>query len=465
MRFSPDRAEIRFGCGLSPHLPRAADPDALLVGLDGPDAMVARFPMPPYDRFSERLVEGRRLRRALRERSGGKAGRGEAKQIRAQLDALGSAAYEDRLAALGQALLRWGHSEQGFRERLAQFWSDHFTAVGKSRLYRSAVPAYVDMAIRPNLSGRFSDMLIAVVTHPVMLQYLDQQVSVGPGSAFAARRNGARGLNENLAREVIELHTLGVDGPYTQADVRQLAELFTGMGITAEGAFRFSPGQAEPGPETVLGRSYGGDPARLEPVLQALRDLAAHPATAGHIARKLAVHFVSDAPDPGLVDHVAARFRETGGELRAVYAALLEHPAAWDAAAGNVKPPFDFIASAFRALAIPPAALQQAKAGQVNRLIQQPMRLMGQFWQRPDGPDGWPEEDMAWVTPQGLSARVRWAMAVPRRLLPALPDPRVFVEDALGAAAPEPVRFAARAAETRAEAVGLILSAPAFQRR
>ncbi len=144
---------------------------------------------------------------------------------------------------------------------------------------------------------------------------------------------------------------------------------------------------------------------------------------------------------------------------------MLEHPAAWAEGPGNVKPPFDFIASSCRALAMPPEAVQAAPAKRMDRLILQPMRLMGQFWQRPNGPDGWPEEDAAWITPQGVSARVRWAMAVPRRLMPELPDPRVFVTEALGAAAPEPVRFAARAAETRAEAIGLVLSAPAFQRR
>jgi len=144
---------------------------------------------------------------------------------------------------------------------------------------------------------------------------------------------------------------------------------------------------------------------------------------------------------------------------------MLEHPAAWADGPGNVKPPFDFIASACRALAVAPERIETAKPGQVNRLILQPARAMGQFWQRPNGPDGWPEADDAWITPQGLSARLRWAMAVPRRLLADLPDPRAFVGAALGAAAPEPVRFAARAAETRAEAVGLVLSAPAFQRR
>ncbi len=458
--FSPERAEIRFGCGLSPHLAPPASLTDLLAGLDGPDVMAARFPMLSYDAYFTRWAHWLDLRRKRRKSSGARA-----EAFAKQAAAVNRTFYEDTLRGFGQTVLRWSLTEHGLRERLALFWADHFTTVGKSRPQRSATSIYIGAAIRPNLSGRFADLLIAAVTHPMMLAYLDQHTSVGPGSVYAQRQSKPRGLNENLAREVMELHTLGVDGPYTQADVRQLAELFTGLGISKTGALQFDWRRAEPGAESVLGRSYGGDPARVEPVLQVLRDLAVHPATADHIARKLAVHFVSDTPDPGLVDHMAARFLATDGDLRAVYAAMLEHPAAWHDGPGNVKPPFDFVASACRALAVPQDRVQDAPVRQVNRLLVQPIGVMGQNWQRPSGPDGWPEEDTAWVTPQGVSARLRWAMAVPRRLLPDLPDPRQFVTDALGTTAPEPVRFAARAAETRAEAVGLILSAPAFQRR
>lgn len=458
--FTPERAEIRFGCGLSPQVAPPQTLDALLAGLDGPDAMTERFPVLSYEAYWQRRAQWQALRRKRRKASGARA-----EALAEQTRAVNRSFTQDLLRGVGQTVQRWSRTETGFRERLALFWADHFTVVGKSGPQRSAVASYVDAAIRPNLSGRFADLLVAAVTHPMMLTYLDQKASVGPGSAYAQRKNDTRGLNENLAREVMELHTLGVDGPYTQADVRQLAELFTGLSIDKAGAMAFRPRRAEPGAETVLGRSYGGDPARLEAVYRVLYDLALHPATADHIARKLAVHFVSDSPDQALIGHMAARFLATDGDLRAVYAAMLEHPAAWADGPGNVKPPFDFVASSCRALALPEARLQQVKPAQVNRLIYQPVRAMGQYWQRPAGPDGWPEMDAAWITPQGLSARMRWAMAVPRRLLADLPDPRLFVDDALGAAAPEPVRFAARAAETRAEAVGLILSAPAFQRR
>lgn len=461
MTFSSALAEIRFGCGLSPNLPAADSPQAVLDGLGAPDEMAQRFPIEPYSVFRARIVElmqtraqQRKLRGTPQERDFGK----RAMEVN-------KAARDDMIRWHGQSVLRWVQTRHGFRERLAAFWADHFTAVGKSGVYRRAGSPYVEEAIRPRLTGYFADLLIAASTHPLMLHYLDQHLSVGPNSEFARKAKRARGLNENLAREVMELHTLGVDGPYTQDDVRQLAKLFTGLTIDRDAEFAFRPRLAEPGAETVLGQSYGGDPATLEAVHAVLRDLAVHPATAGHIARKLAIHFVSDRPDPGLVDHVAERYRETGGHLLSVYGALLEHPAAWAMPLQNVKPPMDFVGSACRALAVAPDHVGALPVPRLAAQTMWPMGVMGQPWQTPNGPDGWPEQDDAWITPQGLSARVRWAMTVPRNLRPDLPDPRDFVAQALGDFASESVVFAARAAETRSEAIGLVLASPAFQRR
>ncbi len=303
------------------------------------------------------------------------------------------------------------------------------------------------------------------MTSPLMLHYLDQQQSVGPQSRHAKSRDKARGLNENLAREVLELHTLGVDGPYTQGDVRELAALFTGMRYQLGQGVRFDPARAEPGGETVLGQTYGGaGKAEFADIHRALWDLATHPATARHVAWKLAVHFTGDQPDAQLVDHMAARFLATDGDLLAVYGALLEHPAAWLPQLNNVKPPFDFIASACRALNWQPKSGEAAHK-QTLRQFYRPLRAMGQRWHRPNGPDGWSEWDQDWITPQGLAARLAWAMAAPRSLRADLPPPAQFVSDALGSYADGRVRFAAGAAETRAEAIGLVLSAPAFQRR
>lgn len=461
MQFDGDLAEIRFGAGLSPAVAPPASADEMLSRLRGPDEMAQRFPVTPLEDAVTGAATYRRLRRK-RKRQDGKPGYEAADK-----------AFKDyrrsqnhtRFGWHGQRLLRHVHTRDGFRERLVLFWADHFTAQGKSGATRVLAAPYAESVIRPHLSGRFEDLLIAAATSPLMLMYLDQNRSAGPGSRAAARRKRLSGLNENLAREVLELHTLGVDGPYSQTDVRQLAELFTGLTVSKEAQFVFHPGMAEPGAETVLGNTYGGGKPQLEQVLSALRDLARHPVTAQHIARKLAVHFVSDTPDPALVSHVAARFQDTGGDLMQVYAALLEHPAAWEPQLRNVKPPFDYVASACRALAVPEARIAGFRPGQVNRLLLAPLTPMGQRWEFSGGPDGWPEEDAAWVTPQALAARLRWAMAAPRRLAQPLPDPRGFASAALGGFANERVMFAARAAETEAEAVGLILSSPAFQRR
>jgi uncharacterized protein (DUF1800 family) len=288
--------------------------------------------------------------------------------------------------------------------------------------------------------------------------------SVGPNSDVAARRKKNTGLNENLAREVMELHTLGVDGPYTQSDVRQLAELFTGLTFQVNAGFKFNKHFAEPGSETVLGKEYGGDQTRLRDIHTALRDLARHPATARHLSWKLAVHFVSDTPTEALVVAMTRRYDETGGDLMPVYETMLNHPDAW-IPQGNVKQPINFIGSACRALAVAPELISSfdERAFQLN--IIQPMGLMGQIWQRPEGPDGWPEEDPQWVTPQGVAARLQWAVSVPQVLKPELPDPREFVQTALGSRGSAAVSFAAKAAESRADGIGLVLASPAFQRQ
>ncbi len=461
MSFSTELAEIRFGCGLSPGIAGPSRSDDLLDGLTGADEMVRIFPIEPFDTFRQRMVAMSVLRRRMRDARGTP----EFDTLRKERNLMNKVARQDMERWFGQTLMRWSHTKSGFRERLASFWADHFTATGKAGVVRRATSPYIEEAIRPNLTGRFEDMLIAVITHPVMLIYLDQIRSIGPDSAAGIRSKGKHGLNENLAREVMELHTLGVDGAYTQDDVRQLAELFTGLTFQPRVGFKFNRNFAEPGAETVLGHSYGGDPGRLDAVLQVLRDLARHPDTARHISWKLAMHFVADTPDPEMIAAMTARYLETGGNLSDVYAAMLDHPAAWEMPLRNVKPPFAFIASSCRALAVAPDILTAMKEKQIQANLMTPMALMGQAWQKPTGPDGLPEEDDAWITPQGISARLRWAMTIPQVLRPDLPDPREFVTVALGSMVPEPVRFAASAAESRPDAIGLVLSSPAFQRR
>ncbi len=461
MLFDSERAEIRFGCGLSPRIAPVRSIEEIINRLNGPDNAAQRFVIPDYDTFKPRIVSYNELLRARRKMRTDK----EQQMATEEIKLLRRTASGDEASWLGQSLLRRALSEDGFRERLVAFWADHFTAASQGGgVMKFAQAPYIEQVIRPNVAGRFSDMLRAVATQPFMLFYLGQHTAIGPYSRIALTKKKGKGLNENLAREMLELHTLGVGGPYTQHDVRQLAELLTGFSYDAKMGFKYKPGWAEPGPETVLGVSYGGTKGRLDEVLMAFDDLARHPATASHLSRKLAVHFVSDDPDQALVDHMTQQFTKSDGDLVAVYTAMLEHPAAWDASKGNVKPPVEFVGSALRALDITPRQIPVGRPKKMRDTMLTPMTLMGQQWARPLGPDGWPEADAEWVTPQRLAARLQWAMTVPVLIRKVLPDPRAFVQTALGSTAPQRVRFAASATENRVEGVGLILASPTFQR-
>ncbi|MGC9368773.1 MAG: DUF1800 domain-containing protein [Paracoccaceae bacterium] len=457
LRYDPTIAAIRFGTGLGPRFARPASAGDLLEELGGPDRMAEAFQLPGYDAAIARW----HVYLSLRKQSSAATTKEEGDAVVDGIKAVRGAARADYLAGLRANVARAAQAEYGFRERLVQFWADHFTVGYSVQILSQAISAYVDEAIRPNLAGDFATLLKAAVTHVAMLLYLDQTRSAGPNSRFA-KNNPDRGLNENLAREVLELHTLGVDADYSQSDVRQLAELFTGLSFKSGTGFVFRQGYVEPGAETVLGQTYKGG---LEDIHAALDALAAHPATARHLARKLAVHFVDDNPPPALVDHVAAAYSASGGNLSATYAALLEHPSAWAPERRKVRQPFDYIAAALRALGVPGGKIAALPRRRARTQLLVPLQLMGQSWQRPDGPDGLPESAGAWVTPQGMAARIQWGMRAPQALTDTLPDPRDFVVSALGGTAGADLNFAAGAAATRAEGIGLVLASPEFQRR
>lgn len=459
MRFDPDRAAIRFGCGLSPKIAPPPSVAATLALLQGPDHAARDHPIPGFDHARQALLDIHKARRAIRGATTDAERDAAAKNRRQLVRGL-------RVDAVGwfrQGLLRRAFTEDGFRERLTFFWADHFTAKGDSPRSRESVMPYVEEAIRPHVAGRFADMLKSVATHPVMLDYLDQIWSVGPNSDFAKKRDRGEGINENFARELLELHIMGADGPYGQRDIRQLAELLTGLHFDLRRGFTFRGERAEPGAETVLGQSYGGGRPGLDDIFDALDRLARLPATGRHIARKLAVHFISDTPDPDLVAEMSAAFTQTEGDLVAVYEVLLSHPAAWQEGPGNVKQPIDFIGSSLRALDLVPRHVPKG-VRDLRRVALGPLTLMGQDWANPVGPDGWPEADSDWITPQRMAARIHWAMSAPFVLRRVLPDPRDFVQVALGSTAHDDLVFAARAAETRAEGIGIILASPQFQR-
>jgi uncharacterized protein (DUF1800 family) len=440
----------RFGYG--PAAAAAVDAEALVAGLAGADRMQRAFPVPGQDQAVAAAKDYQDLRKQQKlEGPAGDRARANVRLIRA---------IEEQ--ALRAALARIVATDTPLRERLAWFWADHFTVRSKTVWQRGLPGAFVDEAIRPHLTAPFGEMLTAAVLHPAMVLYLDQAQSVGPGSMQGLRKG--KGINENLAREVLELHTLGVGGGYTQTDVRQFAELLTGLTFEQGRGAVFKPRLSEPGAETVLGVSYGGPEASEADIRAVLADLALRPETARHLARKLAVHFVADDPPKTLVMRLEAEWLATGGNLAAIHRTLVTAPEALTARFPKVRPPFEFLGAALRALGVPAERLMQLGEKPFDLLIRRPLLRMGQRFQAPPGPDGWPEEADHWLTPQGLAERIDWAMGAPAQMLDALPDPAGFAQLALGMDDAD-VTLAAGRAETRAEAVGLVLASPAFNRR
>ena len=364
-------------------------------------------------------------------------------------------------------------SPESFRERLVHFWSNHFAVSIDKPICLGTAGALENEAIRPRIAGRFIDLLLAVETHPAMVTYLDNQQSVGPNSEFATRahRRGRFqsaqpknriGLNENLAREILELHTLGVDGGYTQGDVTSFAAVITGWSVgggkgrLAEGApgtFVFRSQVHEPGSKTVLGRRYadGG----FEQGERVLNDLARHPSTARHLATKLARHFVSDEPSPALVDRLAKAYSASDGNLNALYKALVSSDEAWGVESRKFKTPADFVQSAFRALEVEPKDPKKLLSG---------VELLGQRNWSPGSPAGWPDRQVDWDGADALMKRVEWSVALAERVGNA--HSAIATADvALGPLASEHTRTALARASSGSQALTLLLMSPEFQRR
>jgi len=344
----------------------------------------------------------------------------------------------------------------GFVERLVWFWSNHFCVSADKGNVRQICGAYEREVIRANVLGRFGDMLLAAESHPAMLIYLDNARSIGPDSMAGLRQK--RGLNENLAREILELHTLGVRTVYTQDDVTRFANVITGWTVVPfrqdalrGGEFDFNPRMHQPGAQTVIGKSYsdGG----LEQGRAVLATLARHPATAKHVATKLARHFVADEPPPGLVDRLAKRFLATQGDLKEVGKALVAAPESWEAPRAKLKRPGEWVVAALRAVGVTPAEIDP---------VMQAHNLLGEPLWRPSAPKGFADESAPWL--DGLAQRLDIANQFARRL-GADADPREVFEEALAPLASAETRQAITRAESRPQALALLFMAPEFQRR
>lgn len=347
-------------------------------------------------------------------------------------------------------------SDRPLIERLTDFWAGHFCiSCSKGEEVRVLAGAYEREAIRPFVTGRFRDMLGAVMHHPAMLAYLDNQVSFGPNSKAGQRQK--KGLNENLGRELMELHTVGVKAGYNQTDVTNAARIITGWGIAGDkepnpGSFQFQPNRHEPGSFTVMGTAFAeGGQEQGEALLDML---AAHPATAQHVAEKLVRHFVGDKTSPALIETVAKRFRETNGDLRETTVALVKSPEAWNAAPAKVIAPYDMAICCERILAL---NTDPKKVVNFARVLGQPL------W-TPRSPNGFPDNDMAWAAPNALVKRFDYALQLSGQPKNP-PEPMELASALFGPALKPDMQTAIKRAASRREALATIIMSPEIQVR
>ena len=355
-----------------------------------------------------------------------------------------------------------------FIERLVHFWANHFAVSSEKPAVAAMAGAFEAEAIRPHVLGRFEDMLVAVECHPAMQVFLDQTRSVGPDSTAAmraAQRNPdrKRGLNENLAREIMELHTLGVRSGYTQDDVTEFARALTGWSVAGvqgpqppgatPGDYVFRPALHEPGSRVILGRRYD-QPGEYQ-ALAILHDLATSPATAQHIGDKLARHFVADNPPAGVSNRLADAFQRSGGDLPTVYRALLDSPEAWAPVDVKFKTPWEWAISSLRGL-----GWQDTGNFQAAPLLTQ----LGQPVWRPGSPAGYDDIAASWAAPDALVRRVEAAQRLAARVGDQL-DARALGQTLMAGSLSASTSEAVSRADSGTTAIALLLVSPDFQRR
>ncbi|MBB1634651.1 DUF1800 family protein [Cupriavidus sp. UME77] len=447
----------RFGLGARPDEPLPADPRGWLLGqFEHYEARPAAWSAQPDTAAlaGEFGAQQREVRQA----------QADAKTAaRQQLQRETREAYRDAVdARVTSALV----TQAPFVERLVHFWSNHFAVSVEKPAVAALAGAFEAEAIRPHVLGRFEDMLVAVERHPAMQVFLDQVRSIGPDSMaarVAAQRAPERqlGLNENLAREIMELHTLGVRSGYQQADVTEFARALTGWSIGGLGAredgepgrFQFRARVHEPGTRTILGRSY---PQQGEAqALAVLHDLAQSEATANHLATKLVRHFVSDAPPPALVARLSQAYLRSGGALPEMYRALVQSPEAWASEPAKFKTPWEWTLSSLRGL-----GLREAGALHFAPMLTQ----LGQPVWRPGSPAGYDDIAASWAAPDALVRRVELAQRLAARVGDRI-DARELGPKLLAGTLSAPTAAAIARAESAQTALALLLVSPDFQRR
>lgn len=458
-------AANRFGLGAKPGDLQHIDGEPrgwLLNQLQGPSRLPVEVrELPDTASVLREVQEARQMRRDARQAGDDEPGADVAQKF----GAIVRRHYLEQTQAKFRAAAR---TEFPFHERLVNFWANHFAVSADKQPVSALAGLFENEAIRPNLSGSFEALLLAVEKHPTMILYLDNQRSIGPNSTLAKRAERRRsdqqfGLNENLAREILELHTLGVDGGYSQQDVTTFAKVITGWSIGGgenrlwsegtPGTFQFRASIHEPGSQSVLGNRYTQNGMSQGEAV--LRDLAAHPSTARHIATKLVRHFTADDPPPAMIDRIADVFLETNGDLPSVHAALVTASEPWQSAFAKYKTPQEFVISAFRAF---------DRVPDDGRFVVGALDLMGQTPFRPGSPAGWPDSAEHWGGADSLYKRIEWSNTIAGYAGSSV-NPLKLAGALLGPALGDHTRTAISRAASADQGITLFLASPEFQRR
>jgi len=470
MTTAPLKAAIaahRFGLGEATLAAVGTDPAAWLRGQIGPADPPAGGPFPTSAQALAAYAEQKVPVNSLLDMPGKAPMTAEPTY---ELRKIISADLQSRLATAVT-------TRRPFAERLMLFWANHFSVSINKGQVRGLAGALEREAIRPNIAGKFETLLRQASLHPAMLRYLDNNASTGPHSRAAQRiaRKGANeerrkklstGLNENLAREIMELHSLGVAGGgsaygpwggYTQADVTAFAAVLTGWRAydppRGGQAVQFDANWHEPGDKTIMGKRYPEGPEALDLVI---RDLAQHPSTARFISTKLARHFVADEPPRSLVDKLAETFTRTGGDLAAVYRTLIDAPESWDGGLAKLKTPEEFAISSMRVLGVDEGQLAKGKDSALASLGQRPHTA--------PSPAGWPDKADEWLGPDAIWKRVEWALRLAERMGNRV-DARALARASLGPRLSETTYQQIERAADGTQALVLLLMSPEFQRR
>ena len=344
----------------------------------------------------------------------------------------------------------------GFVERLVNLWANRITVSAMSQNVAQYLQPFRDEAVRQNIAGRYADLIKATLWQPAMQIYLTQTNSIGPNSPFGLRKG--KGLNENLAREFLELHSMGKG--YDQTDVTELAKLLAGMVSNADGQ-SVDARRAEPGEKRILGVTYGEGMAQIDRLVE---DVAHRPETADAVAFFVARHFVADVPPTDLVQALSAAYLAHDTDLVPVYRAVLQHPSAADPLRQKVRTPQEYAVASLRLMGLNGQETGMLGFAKKSMMVPDYLTKMGQQPYKPLRPDGWPEVAAGWMTPPMMASRIDWAVDLARATGDRA-DPAALVDFALGDMASPLLRRAVAGAEQRWEGLAVLIASPEFNRR